>query len=152
MLSQMSKITDTSTWRSLDQLKLLTREVFLIASFFCLMSTQWCHQRFCSEPKFITQTLTNWVEFALIFWKTSGLQHFKSDLCFFQFKHWCRSPTWTILLTKRSLISGRLTKKVQSRKLRSGLSNMPPNEINDRAKKLKLHEYVKYYLLEARQW
>lgn len=140
MLSQMSKTIGIFMSRLLVQLKLLTREVSLIASFSCLMSTLWFHQRFCSEPRFIIQILTNWVEFALIFWKTSGLQHFKSDLCFFQFKHWCRSPTWMILLTKRSLISGRLTKKVQSRKLKSGLSNMPPNEINDRAKKLKLHE------------
>ena len=125
----MSKTTDTSTSRLLVQLKLHTREVFLIASFSCQMSTQWCHQRFCSEPRFTTQTSTSWEEFASIFWKTSGLLHSKSGPFSFQSRRWCLYQTWMILLTKRSPISGRPTKRVPSRKLRNGLSNMLPSEL-----------------------
>jgi len=140
MLSQMSKTTDISMSRLPAQPKLHTREVSSIASFSCLMSTQWCHQRFCSEPRSTTQISTSWVEFAWTFWKTSGLQHSKLDPCSSQSKLWCLSLTWTILLTKRSLISGKPTKRVPSRELRSGLSNTLPNEIGDLSS-LKLNVY-----------
>lgn len=128
MLSQMSKTTDISTSRLPAQLKHHTREDSLIASYSYQMSTQWCHQRYYSEPRFITQISTSWVEFVWIFWRTSGLQHSKLDQCFSQSRHWCHFPTWMIHLIKKSLISGRLIKKELLRKLRSGLFNMLPSD------------------------
>lgn len=128
MLSQMRRITDISMSRLLAQLRLHMKVVFSIASSSCQTSTQWFHQRSSSEPRSTIQISINWEEFALISWKTSGLQLFKSDLYFFPFKLWCLFQTWMIHLIRKLPISGNKIKKVPSREPRNGPSNMLLNE------------------------
>ena len=124
----MRKIIDISTSRSLAQPRLHMREVSLIASSSCQMSTQWFHQRSSSEPRSITQILISWVEFALIFWRTSGLQLSKLDPFSSPSRLWCLFQTWMIHLIKKLLITGNKIKMVPSPRPRSGPSNMLPNE------------------------
>ena len=121
----MRRTQDISMSKLLDQLKHHMREEYLIVSYSCRMNTQWSHQRYCSEPKSITQILTNLEEFAWIFWRTSGPQHCKSDQCFYPSKLWCLFQTWMILLINQSQITGKKIKLELLIKQRNGPFNMP---------------------------
>lgn len=127
-LSLTRRTSDTSSLRSLDQLKPHMRVVCSTANFSCLKSTQWSHQKCCLELRSTIQTLINSEESVQTSSKTNGLQPFRLELCCCQSRPSSLPQILMIPLTRRSQTIGRKTKMAPQQKQSPGLFSLPVSD------------------------